>query len=206
MNNLTLWAKAILAFPNLTFTVIDTTSVENDADVLRLFTMDKYGFTGESLLIHSKRYPGALNTEWTGITADMMERADNISESWPAIGEALAGKFVLAYNLAFVQRHLAENAEHYSLPPLYIIGQDLQQAAKMYFQRTGGFTGVGLSLQDACARIGHIVPPRPNAEARAQAQLALLQAMAQGRTAPLARAPGSTEEGEGLGDLDGHPF
>lgn len=201
MNTITAWAKAVLAFPNLVFCVIDTTGIENDADVLRLYTMDLYGFTGKSLLIHSKRYPGQLNTEWTGISNEMMETASELPEVWPDIAEALKGKFVLAFNLSFIQRQLGESAEHYKLEPFYILGTCLQQAAKLYFQRLG-FTGVGLSLQEACRRIGHIVPDKPNAEARAIAQLALLRAMAEGVTSK----PAPSQESKGdLGDL-GHPF
>lgn len=204
MNSLTLWAKAVLEFPNLVFCVIDTTSIDHTSDVLRLYTMNKYGRVDASLLIHPGRYPGQLNTEWTGLTVEQMEHAETIEKCWPAIVEAFKGKFVLSYNLSFVQRQLAESAEHYKLEPLYILGTCLQQAAKLYFQRVG-FTGIGLSLQEACRRIGYSVPDKPSAEVRAQAQLALLRAMAEGVTSPPVKVQVGVEEGEGLGDLE-HPF
>src|SRR6266516_479239 len=153
-NDITRWAKAALAFPNLTFVVIDTTGVEEDSDILRLLTINRDGFIGEHEYVRSLRHPNEPNTTYTGITQEMMFHSPQLSLVWNEISNALTGKFVIGYNLSFIRRRLSENAEYYSLPPLYVIGGCLQQSAVLYFRRAG-WTGFNLKLQDACSRIGY---------------------------------------------------
>lgn len=211
MNDISRWAQALLEFENLRFVVIDTTSIKKDADIIRFVAMDQHGFVDESLFIDSRRYPGQLNTEWTGITpTDMMD--EGLSDLWYDVQTALKGNFVLAYGLDFIQERLDENAAHYGLKPVQLIGDCLMQTSVQYFKQTG-FTGYNIKLVDACARIGHILPDKPNAEQRARGQLMLLKAMASSwvnrsaTTGPIDEMLGAPiDEDEDLGDLDDHPF
>lgn len=202
-NDISRWAQALLAFDNLRFVVVDTTSVKKDSDIIRFFTLNKHGFIEESMLIFPCRYPGECNTSWTGITPDMIEHAETLPDRWPDIREALTGRFVLAYGFDFIQEHLNENVQHYGLKPVHLIGDCLMQTAVKYFRSTN----YGMKLTDACARIGHALPARPNAEQRAQGQLALLKAMSQGITSAPAPVESHIDQDEDLlGDLDSHPF
>lgn len=200
MNDITGWAKALLEFRNLIFVVVDTTSVKRDSDLLRFFTLDQHGYAEDDMLIIPGRYPGVLNTEWTGITKEQMNYAEDLPMIWSDITRALTGKFVLAYGLDFLQDRLDENAKHYGLHHIHLIGDCLMATAPAYFR----VNAPAMKLVDACARVGHILPDRPDAEQRARGQLALLRAMAEGRTSPPAPAP--VDEDEGLSDLDAHPY
>ena len=115
MNDIQQWAKALLEFPNLRFVVIDTTSLDRNADVIRFLTLDKQGDLDESLYISPGRYPGQLNTEWTGIQPYVMKGRHQIPAYWDEITDALTGQFVLAYGFDFIQERLDENAAHYGL-------------------------------------------------------------------------------------------
>lgn len=198
-DGITRWAQALLQFSNLCFVVIDTTSVKRDSDVIRFLTLDKHGKVQDSVIICSARYPTSPNTEWTGITQEEMSRGLALEKVWDGIVvPALTGKFVLAYGFDFIQDHLDENAQHYGLEPVCMVGECLMQTAVEYFRSTN----YGMKLTEACKRIGYILPDRPLAKQRAEGQLALLKAMAEGRTAS-APTPSSDE---GPNDLELHPF
>ncbi len=178
MNNLSLWAQAVLKMNNLTFCVIDTCSVEKDADMIALLTLNREGIIDSAAYIHPGRTPGVYNTDYTGLTESMMSAASpDLASVWDTLQEILSGKYVLSYNFAFVRRVLSENAEHYHLARFALIGECLQQTALLYF-RSKGYPGVHLSLATACKLIGYALPERPDAFERAVAQFALLHAIA----------------------------
>ena len=197
MNDIQQWAKALLEFPNLRFVVIDTTSLDRNADVIRFLTLDKQGDLDESLYISPGRYPGQLNTEWTGIQPYVMKGRHQIPAYWDEITDALTGQFVLAYGFDFIQERLDENAAHYGLQPIKLIGDCLMQTCPAYFK----VNVPAMKLKDAAFCIGYVLPTRPTAEQRARAQLALLRAMAEGITS-VQTARSNDDEG----DLDSHPF
>jgi hypothetical protein len=203
-NDIQQWAQALLEFLNLRFVVIDTTSIKKESDILHLLILDRQGCIRDEFFTMPLRYPGEWNTEWTGLTLADMGKAPIFSDAWPDIRRALRGKFVLAYGLDLLQERLDNNVQHYGLQPIHLIGDCLMQTAVPYF-RPAGFTGYNLKLQDACARIGHILPDRPNAEQRARGQLALLKAMSQGITSVPAPTLVSEDE-DNLGDLEANPF
>jgi DNA polymerase III epsilon subunit-like protein len=186
MNNTTAWAQAVLKLPNLTFCVIDTCSVEKDADMIALLTLNREGIIESAAYIQPVRTPGQFNTEYTGLTESMMSAASpDLASVWDTIQRILEGKVVLSYNIAFVRRVLNENAEHYGLPPIHIIGTCLQQNALSYF-RSKGYPGVHLKLATACKLISYALPERPDAFERALAQFALLHAIANEQSLDLA--------------------
>jgi DNA polymerase III epsilon subunit-like protein len=178
MNILSQWAQAILKMPNLTFCVLDTTSVEKDADMIALLTLNREGIIDSAAYIHPGRTPGQFNTEYTGLTESMMSAASpDLASVWDTLQDMLGGKYVLSYNLAFVRRVLNENAQHYQLLPIYLIGECLQQAALLYFRKKG-YPGTHLKLAVAYKMLGYTLPDCPDAFDRARAQFALLHAIA----------------------------
>lgn len=197
-NDIQQWAQALLQFENLRFVVIDTTGVKRDSDILRLLILDKHGFIKENFLTVPLRHPKELNTAYTHITLAEMEDAPIFSEVWPDIRSALTGKYVLAYGFDFLQERLDDNAHHYGLQSIHLIGDCLMQTAVQYFRSTN----YGMKLVDACKCIGHKLPDRPTAEQRARGQLVLLKAMAEGRTEPPAPTPPIDENEDQLSDLD----
>lgn len=195
MNDIQQWAQAVLEMPNLIIAVIDTTSIKKDADIIQLMTLNKHGFFEDFFLIRSGRDQGS-NVEWTGLEPEDLAHSDTLPDCWEAVRKAFTGKFVLAYGLDFLQERLDKNARHYGLEEFCIIGECLMQKAPCYFRQTFP----AMKLVDACARIGHTMPDHPIAEERARGQLALLKAMAEGRTS--APTPAQSNDEDDLGDLD----
>lgn len=169
------WASAVLKFPNLAFVVLDTTGVDDDSDIIRVLVADREGRSLFDHLVKPQRQQHA-NTFYTGIEKAQLDAAPLLSDLWPFIEADLAGHYVLAYNLNFVERRLEENAEHYDLPKITFIGEDLQDRARLYWTHNY----YPPKLVDICQRIGHQLPQPSTAPDRAAGQHALLQAMSQG--------------------------
>jgi hypothetical protein len=190
------WAGAVLQMPNLAFVVLDTTSVDDDADIIRVFIAGSFGQVLFDQVVHPLRYLNA-NSAYTGLTAEQLIDAHPLDEYWTHIRSVLAGRYVLAYNLTFVRNRLDENAGHYGLPSIYLIGEDLQDKARNYWS-----TYYSPKLTGICERIGLTLPTPATAPDRVGGQLALLRAMSQG-IMDVAPAP---EEADPLGDLEDSPF
>jgi DNA polymerase III epsilon subunit-like protein len=142
-------------------------------------------------VIQPQRELSQPNTRYTGLTREDIANAPPLAEVWQEFTRTLASRYVAAYNLSFVQEHLDENAAHYELPPIFLIGDCLQERAIAYYHASSS-----LKLTDALVRIGYTLPAPAPAPARAQGQLALLRAMSEGITSvrPPATEPGQEEE------------
>lgn len=170
------WARAVTSLPNLAFLVLDTTGVDDDSDIIRVYAAD---WTGQKLfdcLVKPGRYYHA-NTFYTGITQEQIDAAPTLTEVWTFVQAALTGRYVLSYNLQFVRSRLTENATHYGLPGFALIGECLQEKARSYW---GEYYPP--KLVKLCQRIGHTLPTPATAPDRVAGQLALLKAMAAGIT------------------------
>lgn len=191
------WAEAVLATSNMAIVVLDTTSLSENADIIRVTALD---FRGNALIdqvIQPQREIGP-NTAYTGITEEQIEQAPTIEQAWPHILD-LKGRFFVSFNLEFVEMRLKNAIAHYGLQRLPFLGDDLMERARAYF----GVTGYnGLKLSDAVARIGKPFPYRPPlARDRALGCLNLLMAMSQGVTS----AKSSITDTD-LDELDSNPF
>jgi len=171
------WAQALLDFPNLTFAAIDTTGLEDDADIIRIALMDGQGTLLSDRLIQPLRQPGQANTAYTGITNEQFLNALPLADVWNELREAFRGRYILAYGLLFLTQRLRENANAYRLPPLTLIGSCLMDRARFSYQAP-----TSLRLTEVCRRIGHALPQPATALDRLAAQRALLIAMSQGRS------------------------
>lgn len=199
--DVTRWANALLTLRNLTICVIDTTGLQKDADIIRIYTLDRHGNYDYDLTFSSERHPDSPNTDFTGITMDEFEVLPPLKTFWTDIYNAVYGNFMLAYGFDFIQERLDENAKHYGLEQITMIGDDLMHVAIQYFRSPN----YGMKLTDACARIGHSLPDRPNAKQRAHGQLALLNAMAKGPYQRPAR-PVVAPDDQISKEMDEHPF
>ncbi len=181
--------KALFALDNLLLATIDTTSLKDDADIVRVIFADHTGHILYDRVIQPQR-SDEPNTAWTGITFEEIIAAPTLVECWDDIETFLRGSVVVAFNLEFVQSRLRENALHYGLRVVPMVGACTQKIAKTHFQEN-------ISLMKACARIGHALPSPAFAPDRVAGQLALLKAISV--ASPIAQAV----EYE---DLDDPPF
>lgn len=203
------WAEAALQMQNLSFLVLETTGVNDDADILRVLIADSDGETRFDRLVRPVRWQYA-NSAYTGLVQEEIDNSPLLSESWPEIRKALTGRYVLAFNLPFVQERLRENAHHHNLPPITLIGADLQFQAQQYWMTT--YTPKLITL---CKTLGLSLPSPAPAPDRARGQLAILRAMSLGITSIHTHDEAREAEPEPtdpLGDLeeitldDEHPF
>lgn len=173
------WAQAVLAMPNLAILEVDTDGLFADADILRMALVNQNGEVLYDQLVQPRRPLGAKISRLTGISEEMLEHAPHLSEVWPQVQAAFAGRYVLSYNLEFDSGKLSESAERYDLPSLPLIGECLMLRAQEYYG-----TGAYPKLADLCHRLGHPLPEHPHQDAldRARGQVCLLRAMSHGIT------------------------
>jgi DNA polymerase III epsilon subunit-like protein len=190
--DLVLWAQTVLEFSNLAFLEVDTDGLYADADILRISLVDQTGAALYDQLVQPRRHLSDKIVRLTGITLDLLEHAPRLSEAWPQVQAAFAGRYVMSFNLEFDSGKLSESIARYDLPPLPLIGDCLMLRAQEYYG-----TGSYPKLADLCERLGHPLPEHPRQDAldRARGQVCLLRAMSQGIThAPVAhQIPDDTE-------------
>jgi DNA polymerase III epsilon subunit-like protein len=170
------WAEAVLQFYNLAFVVLDTTGVDEDSDIIRVYVADREGRTLFDHLVKPQRQQWA-NSAYTGIAQEQLDSAPSLADVWPFIKAELAGRYLLAFNLPFINARLMESAEHYTLPPITLIGEDLQEKARTFW---GSYYSP--KLADLCKRLGHELPHPATAADRVAGQYTLLRAMSLGIT------------------------
>jgi DNA polymerase III epsilon subunit-like protein len=194
------WAQAVLAMPNLTILEVDTDGLFADADIPRIALVDQTGAVLFDQLCQPRRPLSAKIARLTGLTQEQIAQAPRLPEVWPQVQAAVAGRYVLSYNLEFDSGKLSESAARYDLPQIPLIGECLMLRAQEYYG-----TGSYPKLADLCERLGYPLPEPPDQDAldRARGQVCLLRAMSQGVThAPAAhQVPGEAEPGEA-----GDPF
>jgi DNA polymerase III epsilon subunit-like protein len=198
------WAEAVLSMPNLAIVVLDTTSLNENADIIRVHAIDGRGESLLDVVVQPKREK-TPNTAYTGISQEELDRAPMLKEIWYHIHFTLRGRFFVSFNLDFIETRLDNNIKHYGLQRLPFIGDCLMYKSKSYFNVSYG----GLKLPEACLRIGKQLPTNPPLAAdRALGCLNLLLAMSQGVTSAPTVAPPITVDTD-LGELlnvDDHPF
>ena len=203
------WAQAVLALPNLAFMEIDTTGLQSDDEIIRFTLIDRHFVTLEDVLIQpTTRRLSAEVSHINGITPEALAREGlPIAEAWQRIQSALTGRYVISFAQDWDLKQLKACAERHKLPPVIVIGEDLQRHCTAYYHRE-----YALQLAALCERIGHPLPQPPQQTSlhRAQGQLHLLTAMAHAVTDVRSPKPGAeaptmptNEEDD---DLDASPF
>ena len=192
-----LWAQALLAQPTLTFLEVDTDGLNESASVIRVLLMNAQEQVLFDTLIRPDRMPHASTFSITGIVSNELERAPTLKEVWPRFVEALMGKHLLSYGLAFDRGMLELSGKRIKHELPYVFADCLMLKATSYF-RASAYP----KLADLCRSVGHPLPERPNQTAlhRATGQLHVLKAMTSGftdRLTPTVKTPDIDEE---------HPF
>ena len=195
------WAQAVLALPNLAFLEVDTDGLHSDANVLRIVLLAKDGTPLYSQLYKPRHPLTERSTHLTAISPEMLEQAPSLAEEWERLTQALMGRYVLSFNLEFDQSRLRDNAGHYRLTPVVVIGDCLMLRAGTYYEAYSY-----PKLSDLCTRIGFPLPEHPQQDAydRARGQIHLLEAMAQGIT--YVPVPAADTEDDPADQDDDDPF
>ena len=199
------WAQALLAFPNLALLEVDTDGLYADADILRIALVDQSGAVLYDQVFQPRRPLRPKMAHLTGITLEMIASAPTLAEAWrsPQFRAALAGRYILSFNLAFDSGKLSESATRYGLPALPLVGDCLMLRAQDY-------DGASYypKLADLCERLGAPLPPHPQQDAldRARGQVHLLRTMAQGITHVSAPPHASQVAERTDSDSSGDPF
>jgi DNA polymerase III epsilon subunit-like protein len=205
------WAEAVSKFPNASVLILDTTGVSDESDIIRVLIADLHAesWPTHNWLVRPVRQPGYANTSYTGINREELLQAPTLVEIWGKISEALAGRYILSYNLKFARERLRENASNYDLEPVTVIGDCLMERAVNYFN-----SYQSLKLTDVSAKIGHTMPHPATALDRAVAQMKFLAAMREGildlnyRPPTPVTSKADTDDflsDDSISDLD-HPF
>jgi hypothetical protein len=200
------WAEAVLQFYNLAFVVLDTTGVDEDSDIIRVLVADREGRTLFDHLIKPQRQQWA-NSIYTGIAQEQLDTAPALQDVWPFLHAELSGRYLLAFNLPFVNARLMESAEHYKLPPITLIGEDLQSRARSFWS-----SHYSPKLTDLCKRLGNALPTPATAPDRVVGQYTVLRAMSLGITdvhverESVAAGAINVNEARQMTELDGGPF
>jgi inhibitor of KinA sporulation pathway (predicted exonuclease) len=179
---------------------LDTSSIKRDADILRVLIVNLAGEELYNQIVRPLRHPNEPNEYYTKIGQEQLDSATTLAEQWDAITEVLKRRYTLAYGHDFVQERLDDNARAYGLLPIYLVGDCLHNTASQYTRRTS------INLASACTYVGFPQLYTTMATQRAQAQISLLKAIADGqpkRQASPAFTPVIVYDDP---DLDDHPF
>ena len=173
------WAQALLALPALAFLEVDTDGLGPDADVLRIALVDRAGSVLFDQVCRPANPISPKIAYLTGLTQEHLADAPRLADVWEPAQAALAGHYVLSFNLEFDQQQLTANARRWDLHVLTFIGECLMLRAQEYYGASSY-----PKLADLCARLGRPLPDHPRQDAldRARGQVHLLHAMAQGIT------------------------
>jgi DNA polymerase III epsilon subunit-like protein len=207
------WAQAISAMrisDGVRFLEIDTTGLSNQDGIVRVAMVNlSGGVMYDDILIKPSRPISREASAANGLTDDDVKDAPSLPEVWERIQSGLYGRYVISFNQKFDVEKLNEAAARHQLPPILIIGDDLQRHCTQYYHKE-----YYLTLEAMCERIGHPIQGK-SAVDRAIEQYHLLLAMANGITdvrpprpaAPTASSSAASNLGDdGLEDLDAHPF
>jgi hypothetical protein len=189
-----------MTLTNLVFVILDSTGIKRDSDIIRVLVVNLAGEPLYHQIVKPVRQPNEPNSTYTGLSQADLDAATTLAEQWPAIQAVLSGKYVMAYGLDFVQARFADNAQAYHLPPIFLVGDCLHEFSSQYAHRTS------IKLTAAMAFVGFPRLDTTTALSRAQAQITLLKAIADGQPKAIAAPPKSVATGSYQPDNMDEPF
>ena len=165
------WARELLARDDWVVLDTETTGLDTSAEVIDLAVLDRNGTALVETLLRPLRTIPAGVTRIHGLTDEQVRDAPAFPDLWPMLQEILAGRTIVAYNVAFDARLLRQTAAHHGLA---LTWRDEACAMRHYaaYQHTRP-----CSLESACLRHG-IPAGGHRAAADCRATLALLYVMA----------------------------
>jgi DNA polymerase III epsilon subunit-like protein len=217
------WAQSLLQMSSCLIMEIDTTGLDESADICRVTLANVDGSLFDDLLIKPAATapitPAASAAN--GITSEMLEYAPTLPEVWQRrIIEGLQGRYVVSFAQEWDREMLGKAAKRHTLPPVFFLGEDLQRRLIQYYNKE-----YYIKLGDIAERItGQALPQPANAIDRVKAACAIIAGMAAAVTdrrpprppaAPKPEPANRSTSGpdaddflsdDSLGDLDSHPF
>ena len=207
------WAQNLLKMSSCLVLEVDTTGLDEEAEICRVTFATINGSLFDDILIRPSlgQIPAAAAAV-NGITSEQIAHAPSLPDVWSRIREGFEGRYIVSFAQAWDSQVLARAAQHYHLPPLFFLGEDLARRLTQYYQKT-----YGIKLADIAERMtGKPLPMPATAIDRVKAQCAIISGMAEARTdvrppKPVAEvSSGETDfltiEGDIPGDLDEQPF
>lgn len=206
------WAQSIRAMQSARLMEVDTNTIGNDAQIIRVALSD---INGEVVFDQRIALPEGAHvsegaTYHSGLRDEDLIGVPTLQEAWPRILDAFSGVYILSFAQEWDVKVLKAAAEEHKMPVPVFIGEDLQRRCTAYYSKE-----YYLDLASVAKRMGHPLNDYDALE-RLKAQAAIIAGMAQGITdvslpdeAPTAPGQSSDEllvSDEGLGDLEDHPF
>jgi hypothetical protein len=202
------WAQNVLDNSSLSFMEIDTTGTGEGSEIVRFTLSNQIGSVLADFFIKPQSaIMGEEARQANGIQDSELEHAPSLLEVWESIRKATRGRYIISFSQEWDIKQLNQAAQRYHLPPLVIVGECLQRRCTQYYHKE-----YYLSLMQVAERVGHPIA-NARAETRIKGQYHILEAI--GNAITDVRPPKSpeppastdnTEDGDGLGSLDDHPF
>lgn len=186
-------AQNLLLMDNLVFLEIDETDLRGSSGPFSIVVMDRdrnillntlaeHSSWLEVMAVPSEMSQNQEELTWQESASVFPEKSQDqdqkmltVTHIWSTLQMAIAGKHVLTYDLTFLETFLASYIRFANLPPLGLVGTSLQDLCHLYFRPTGSF-----ELDRICQRIDLPLPKYATVIDRVNAELSLLQAMAEG--------------------------
>ena len=175
-----LWAKEVVIAPDVVFLDTETTGVRPTDDVVDIAVISTSGDVLFQQLVKPSRPIPADTSQFNGISNAMLADAPDLQDIYPALAELLAGRVVVAYNVAFDRSMLSGAAARRGLPPLESTRWTCAMEAYAAYNGESSWHRPGfrwMSLEKATARLG-IPKPTHRALADAEACRAVVHALA----------------------------
>ena len=187
-------ARALLGHPRLRVLDIETTGVDDDAELVEVAVLDGAGRVLVDSLVRPEHGVPPEARAIHGLDDAHLVLAPRIADLWPALGEALHDAVVVGYHVAFDLHLLRLERQRHKLPPLGFARRDawcVMEAAMLLVDGIWAYTAdpaeprllsLGEALSEVLRPDWSIVRPLlwPGHRARpdALAALALLDAIA----------------------------
>lgn len=113
------WARTLFRAKNFYVLDTETTGLDKRDEIVQIGIIDKHGSTILNTLVKPTRPVTAQVIAVHGITNDMLRDAPPFSELYVKLSALLAGQTLVAYNMDFDWRMLAQTAALYGLPNVF---------------------------------------------------------------------------------------
>ncbi len=172
------WARALLTRDDWVLVDTETTGLDSGAEVIDLAVLDRHGTVLLETLLRPRRPIPAQVTRIHGLGDHHVRAAPTFAQIWPRLGPLLAGRTIIAYNVAFDRRLLAQTATTHGVVMPTLAHECAMRRYVAYRTAKGLPGGRGsYSLENACR--DHGIPIGGHrAASDCRATLALMRVMA----------------------------
>lgn len=172
------WAQALLTRDDWVLVDTETTGLDSGAEVIDLAVLDRHGTVLLDTLLRPRRPIPAQVTRIHGLGDHHVRDAPTFAQIWPRLGPLLAGRTVVAYNVAFDKRLLVQTAATHGVA-LPSLAHECAMRRYVEYRKAKGLPGGrgSYSLENACREHGIPIGGH-RAAADCRATLALMRVMA----------------------------